>query len=140
MVSDRITLEEWREFDAMLQEIRLRVTAEKQASGSEAVEAAMRSRIDGATFKDVIAMGYEARLQRLVPERNEVKYAMNMNARSAGMLEGMKVAGEMDRMRQQQEKRLKQIEDSIAEANKRLKEMGKLVEIKDEGVTPPVKR
>lgn len=140
MIGTEIKLDEWREFDAMLQEIRLRVTAEKQASGTEAVEAAMRSRINGLTFTDVLALGYEGRLMRLRPERQETLNAMRVNAAGAGQLEGMKLGGEMERMRQAQAKRLTQLDAQIDEAVKRLKELGKYVDAGDSGVTAPQKK
>lgn len=140
MIGAEIKADEWREFDAMLQEIRLRVTAEKQASGSEAVEAAMRSRINGLSFIDVIALGYEGRLLRLRPERQETLSAMRLNAQGAGQLEGMKLGAEMERMRQAQAKRLTQLDAQIDEAVKRLKEIGKYVDAGDPGVTVPQKK
>lgn len=140
MVGTEIKPDEWREFDAMVQEIRLRVTAEKQASGSEAVEAAMRNRINGLSFTDVIALGYEGRLLRVRPERQETLHAMRMNAEGAGQLEGMKLGAEMERMRQAQAKRLSQLDAQIDEAVKRLKALGKYVDAGDPGVTAPQKK
>lgn len=140
MIGTEIKADEWREFDAMLQEIRLRVTAEKQASGTEGVEAAMRSRINGLSFTDVVALGYEGRLLRLRPERQETLNAMRANAQGAGQLEGMKLGSEMERMRQAQAKRLAQLDAQIDEAVKRLKELGKYVDVGDAGVTAPQKK
>lgn len=140
MIGTEIKPEEWREFDAMLQEIRLRVTAEKQASGTEAVEAAMRSRIHGLAFVDVIALGYEGRLMRVRPERQETLNAMRINAQGAGQLEGMQLGTEMERMRQAQAKRLAQLDAQIDESIKRLKELGKYVDVGDPGVTAPQKK
>lgn len=140
MIGRDIKADEWREFDAMLQEIRLRVTAEKQASGTEAVEAAMRSRIDGLTFHETVALGYEGRLQRLRPERQETLKAMRLNAEGAGQLEGSKLADEMERMRLAQVKRLALLDAQIEESVKRLKDLGKYVDAKDPGVTSPQKK
>lgn len=140
MIGTEIKADEWREFDAMLQEIRLRVTAEKQASGSEAVEAAMRSRINGLSFSDTIALGYEGRLQRLRPERQETLNAMRMNAAGAGQLEGMKLGAEMERMRQAQAKRLAQLDAQIDEAVKRLNELGKSIDASEPGLLAPQKK
>lgn len=126
MASDQIKGEEWREFDAMLQEIRLRVTAERQASGSEAVEAAMQSRIDGATFLEVLAMGYEGKLRRIEPEREEIKRAMNVNAQRAVVERNAEVRADSARMRERQEKRMLQLDTEIAEARRRLEELKKV--------------
>ena len=123
MASDRVTIDEWREFDALLQEIRLRVTAERQASGSEAVEAAMRARIDGETFRDVLVMGYEARLKRLEPERGEVRYALDVNIQRAAIERDAGAKRDLQRMRERQEKRLQEIDAEIGAAKKRLAEL-----------------
>lgn len=130
MASGEIKAEEWREFDALLQEIRLRVTAEKRASGSEAVEAVMRADIDGKTFREVLLMGYEARLKRVVPERGEVKMAMDENIRRA-MAErsGTTTAGDIQRMRERQDKRLKELDAEIAHAREQAAGLRKLLGI-----------
>ena len=127
MASDRIKPEEWREFDALLQEIRLRVTAEKQASGSEAVEAAMRSRIDGRSFRDVLIMGYEAKLQRIEPERKEVQLAMQVNTKRVAVERGTDAGAEIQRMREHQMKRMSQLDAEIAEAKRRMGELRKMM-------------
>jgi hypothetical protein len=123
MASDRIKAPEWREFDAVLQEIRLRVTAEKQASGSEAVEAAMRSRIDGLLFRDVLILGHEAKLQRIEPERSEVQLAMQVNIRRASFERGTESGADIERIRERQEKRLKDLDAQIAAAKARIAEL-----------------
>lgn len=123
MAGDRIRMEEWREFDALLQEIRLRVTADKEASGAEAVEAAMRARIDGLLFRDVLVLGYDARLRRLEPERNEVLLALKDNTGRARVERGTAAGAEIQRMREKQEKRLQDIAADIAGAKRRLEEL-----------------
>ena len=124
MASEAIKAEEWREFDALLQELRLRVTAEKRGSGTEAVEAAMRADIDGKTFREVLLMGYEARLKRVVPERREVNMAMEENIRRAmNEKSGTTTAGDIQRMRERQDKRLKDLDAEIAQAQARIAEL-----------------
>lgn len=100
----------------------------------------MRSRIDGLTFHETVALGYEGRLQRLRPERQETLKAMRLNAEGAGQLEGSKLADEMERMRLAQVKRLALLDAQIEESVKRLKDLGKYVDAKDPGVTSPQKK
>jgi hypothetical protein len=123
MASDGIRVEEWREFDSLLQELRMRVTAEKRASGSEAVEAAMRAGIDGRTFQEVLLLGYEARLRRVIPERGEVELAMSENIRRARREKSATTAGDIERMRERQDKRLRELDAEIAQARKRTSEL-----------------
>ncbi len=142
MASGEIRAEEWREFDALLQELRMRVTAEKRASGSEAVEAAMRADIDGKTFQEVLLMGYEARLKRVIPERGEVELAMSENIRRATREKGTTTAGDIERMRERQDKRLKELDAEIAQARKRSGELRAALGIVDAAKAdePPRKR
>lgn len=143
MAGDRIGRDEWREFDAMLQEIGLRVTAEKRASGSEAVEAAVRADIDGKVFREVLLMGYEARLKRAVPERREVHMALEENIRRAtAERSGTTTAGDIRRMRERQDKRLAELDAEIAHAQQRAAELRRLPGLPEaaDAATPPEKR
>lgn len=79
--ADRLTAEEWREFDAMLQEVRLRIMAERAASGSEAIEAELRTRIAGLTPHEVLVLGYQSRLRRLREEGAGLVRALEQNSR-----------------------------------------------------------
>lgn len=122
--ADRFTREEWREFDAVLQEIRLRVTAERQASGSEAVQEAMCSRIHGLTFREVLVLGHEATLLRLRPVRDELKRAVDTNALLVTKPGDRASASYLENLGARQMERLEKIDAEIALARRRLAELG----------------
>lgn len=117
-MADRLTREQWREFEAALQDVRLRVMAEREASGSDAVEQAMCGRIDGRTLREVLMLGYESKLKRLDPIRVELQRAVGGNEllvprdpESEKHLEGF---------RARQQERLAALDAEIEEAEQRL--------------------
>ncbi len=67
------TPEQWTEFEAALQEIKLKIMADNEASGTEAVNEALRGRIAGRTVREVLQQGYTAKLWRLNVERTEME-------------------------------------------------------------------
>jgi hypothetical protein len=121
---ERFTREEWREFDAALQELRLRVMAERQASGSEAVQEAMCSRINGLTFREVLVLGHEATLLRLRPVRDELKRAVDTNALLVTKPGDRASASYLENLSARQTERLEKIDAEIALARRRLVELG----------------
>ena len=123
--SDSIRIEEWREFDAMLQELRLQIMANREATGHDAIEAALRSKIHGASFREVLIIGLQARLRRLAPEREAVRRVMNANARNAGVLGKFESTAEFEAARNQQEKRLLALDEEIRITKKRLADFGR---------------
>ena len=124
-VSDSIRVEEWREFDAMLQELRVRIMANREATGHDAIESALRSKIHGATFREVLIIGLQAKLNRLGPEREAVRRVMNANARSAGILGKFESTAEFEDARTQQEKRMLAIDEEIRLTKRRLADFGR---------------
>ncbi len=71
---------EWSEFDEALLELRYRITAGYEATGSEAVAQAMCQRIDGLPYRRVIQLGYEARLARLADDKAQLESFLAVNA------------------------------------------------------------
>lgn len=69
-----------REFEAACLEIRLKVMADKEASGSEPVDRAMREKIHGRPLREVLQLGWESRLWRLQPEYAELERVIAVNA------------------------------------------------------------
>lgn len=79
-VADRFTRDEWKEFDAVLQELRLQIMGDRAATGSEAIEAELHRRIDGHTFQAVLKRGLEAKQLRLDGMRVGLQQALETNA------------------------------------------------------------
>ncbi len=69
-----------RTFEAALQDIRLQIMADREASGSEAVDAALRAKIDGRPVREVWQLGCESRLRRLRPQLAELERVIALNS------------------------------------------------------------
>jgi hypothetical protein len=122
--SGDFTREEWREFEAALQEIRFGIMAERAATGSSAIEAALHRRIDGKTFREVLILANESKLARLGPLRDEMLRAREGNALLVTKPGDGSSARYLAELRDRQETRLKATLAEIDAARKRLAELG----------------
>jgi len=123
-MADRFTPDDWKQFEAALQEIRLRVMADREASGSAAVEEATCGRINGHTLREVLAMGYEARLSRLRPVRDELKKAVEGNELLVTKPGDRESVHYLETLRERQLERLRKAEAEIAETEQRRAALG----------------
>ncbi len=71
---------EWYEFDLALLELKYRITARYEATGSDAVEHELQATINGATFRQVLRLGDRAKLARLADEKAQLEYFLKVNA------------------------------------------------------------
>ena len=124
MAADKFTRDEWREFETALQELRLRVTADREASGSEAVDEAVCRRIDGRRFREVLVLGYEAKLTRLEPVRTELKTALDNNALLVTKPGDRAAEQHLEGFRQRQLERLTKLDAELEAAEQRLVALG----------------
>lgn len=124
--SDGIPREEWQEFDASLQEIRLQIMSDRQATGSEAIESALRARINGWNFREVLLMGDQFKFNRLEQEREQTRRVMNANAQRLGRTVPLTGDAEIEHARDRQEKRLLEIDAELAGVKRRMSELGRL--------------
>jgi hypothetical protein len=76
-----LTAEEWRWFNVVLQEFKFQLMLDQKVSGSEAIDTAMRARINGRPFIDVVREGLQAHLKRKTAERDELESAIAINAK-----------------------------------------------------------
>jgi len=69
--------------EGALQEIRLKIMGDREATGSAAIAETLGTKIHGRTVREVIQLGCEARLLRLRGEGAELERAMEQNSRLA---------------------------------------------------------
>jgi hypothetical protein len=78
-----------RRIEEALQEIRLSISGEQElkrqmgervTGGTEAIDEAVRVRVDGRTLREVLQLGYELRVRRLKEELVGLEDAMSKNA------------------------------------------------------------
>jgi hypothetical protein len=78
-VNQALTPEEWRWFETVLQEYRFQLMREGKASGSKAVDEALRQTIHGRPLAEVMREGLQMHLRRKTGERDEMKIAFERN-------------------------------------------------------------
>jgi hypothetical protein len=83
-VGDKLTPEQWRDFDDALQQVRYDIMQQREATGSNGIDEAMRSKIDGRTIRFVLQLGLGAKLMRLEAEDDVLneKLAYNRSLRT----------------------------------------------------------
>ncbi len=67
-------------FEAALQEIRLQIMADREATGSDPISDALREKIDGRPVREVLQLAVEFRLARLLAEHAALNSVMRQNA------------------------------------------------------------
>ena len=116
-VSSQFTPDGWREFNNAIQEIRFGVMAHG-VTGQAAIDQAMCDQVNGHTIPEVLQMGDNARLDRLIPLRNKLKLILDAN----GLLAPR--PGEstdfIDRRIEDQRQRLAAVNADIEATNRRL--------------------
>lgn len=117
------TPEGWTEFEAIQQDIKVRIIALKEASGTEAVNEAMLAKINGRSVRAVLQQGLEARLWRLNVEREEFEKMLQGNSTLRTREGDTASADYLKRKRAEQEERLQRAKDGIRAVGARLKEL-----------------
>lgn len=116
-----VATDQWTEFEAALSEIKLRIIALKEASGSEAVTSAMLPKIHGKTVREVLQQGYEAKKWRLNVEREELEKIIAGNATLRTKPGDVASAGYLERKQRDDTARLNRAKEEIRVADERLK-------------------
>jgi hypothetical protein len=120
---DDFSKAEWAEFETALQDIKVRIIALREASGTEAVNDALRPKIHGQTVRQVLQQGLEARIWRLKVECDELTkmIAGNTTLRTAP---GDTASAEyLERKERDQQARLQRAMRDIAQAEFTLAEL-----------------
>lgn len=78
--TSRLDSAERARFEAALQEIRLKIMADREATGSDPISDALRAKIDGRPVREVLQLGLELRLGRILQEHAALDTVMRQNA------------------------------------------------------------
>jgi hypothetical protein len=119
-IGERLGPEGTKDLNEAVQEFRFRVMAEGKASGSDAVDEAMRQAIDGRTVGEVLRGGLGRELTRLEAERDQLRKSMAENALMRTRPGDHDSANYLTDLRQRQEVRLQAVSDGIARTRKKL--------------------
>lgn len=75
-----LSTENWRKFDLAVQEIKLDISANHEATGSEAIDEKLCERIDRQTVRQVILRGYRKKIERLIGMQGELEHFVAVNS------------------------------------------------------------
>jgi hypothetical protein len=110
---DDFSREEWAEFEAALQDIKVRIIALREASGTDAVNDALRPKIHGQTVRQVLAQGLEARIWRLKVEATELRKMIEGNATLRTAPGDTASSDYLERKQRDQRARLQRVVDEL---------------------------
>jgi len=77
---ESLNQDQWSDLDDAIQEIKIRMMIDKIASGSTAVDEAMRERIDNRAVREILQIGFRSKYDRLNIERAQLEVLMHENA------------------------------------------------------------
>ena len=123
-IAERQTPQERQELSEMIQEVNYWVTTNGLATGSVAVDEAVRAEIDGITVRELLLKGYEAKRLRLDLEKVRLEDDVATNARLQTRPGDTDSADYLARVRQEQTDRLDKTIRELRFINKRLDELG----------------
>lgn len=78
--NDALTRKEWSLFDLAMDELKLKLMLDGQASGSEAIDRALRAKINGLPLRDVMLSGLQLRLKRLSFDKTILEESLSENS------------------------------------------------------------
>jgi hypothetical protein len=118
--ASRATPEERRQFETALQEIRYKIMADKEATGSDPISDALRTKVHGRSVREVLQLGVELRLLRLLKEHAALHTVMRQNA-MLQTREGDRASEDyLVQFYQKQLARLEKLEEEIEAADREL--------------------
>jgi hypothetical protein len=123
-IAEKQTPQERQELAEMIQEVNYWVTTNGIATGSVAIDEAVREEIDGVTVRELLLKGYEAKRQRLDLEKVMLEDDVATNSRLQTRPGDTDSADYLALVRQEQTDRLDKIIRDLRFINKRLDELG----------------
>lgn len=112
--------EVWRAFEDACAELKLSLMIRQVASGSDAVDTAFRSAIDGRPMRDVIHEGLSKRLERLQAQKGELDKMMTANQRLRTNPDDVASKEYLLGIRSNQEQRLAKLKEEIETVTRQL--------------------
>lgn len=112
-VADDFTLQEWRDFDEAVQQVKYSIMTEGVASGSEGVRDLTLQRINGKTVREILMAGFTVKLVRLAKERDDLVGYLSRNQRLRTRDGDDESAEFLVDLRRQQTRRLETVNEQI---------------------------
>lgn len=122
-LSGDLTPEEWQWFDVAMQEFKFQLMLDQKVSGSDAIAAAVREKINGRTLGDVLREGLQAHLKRKTAERDELEAAIGINAKRKIRQDDTDTRRDLAAHQENLRKKLAKLNDELAAANAALAQL-----------------
>lgn len=120
--SDLLTPKEWALFDQAMEEFKFQVMLSGQASGSEAIDNAVRAKIDGMKLTEAIQSGLQSRLKRLQADKSVLEESLAINSRVRLKPDDDDKAAALAAKLKMQTERLEKMNRTVSQAESDLKE------------------
>jgi hypothetical protein len=118
-----------RRVEEALQEIRLSIAGERELKrqmgervegGTEAIDEAVRQRVNGRRLREVMQLGYELRVRRLKEELAGLEKAMSKNAQLVTRPGDLESQHHLEGLQQRQQVRVEKYREELAAAEREL--------------------
>jgi hypothetical protein len=116
-IARRQTTQERRELDDMIQELKFSVMLKGTATGSEAIEEAVREEINGRTLREILLKGHQYKRGRLLTEKSRLEVFIKDNASLRTRPGDTASADYLRRIREQQTAKLEEIDRELGIAD-----------------------
>ena len=116
-----------RQVDSALQEIRLDIQFRQEASGHDAIEAALCKRINHLPLKEALLLGTQLKWRRLAGEREDLQKVINTNSRLVTKPGDATAAADLDQYRAKHQQRFEATLRDLAATEKDYAALGGLV-------------
>ncbi|MBI5766185.1 MAG: hypothetical protein HZA93_00200 [Verrucomicrobia bacterium] len=113
-----------QEVDEAIKELKLQVMNNREATGTEAVETAMRAKIHGRSLRTLLRSAYEAKIKRLEVDLKGLAIATEQNSRLTTRPGDTESTAYLERFRQKQAGRREAAEQDLKSAQDKLKALG----------------
>jgi len=115
-----LTPEQVRDFDQAIIELKYDIMAFDEAKGSDAITSAMLEKIHRLKIREIIGLGFSARLRRLEVDRAKLQQMLNHNTRLRTRPGDFESADFLKNVNTEQGRRLEKIIDDIEQIRSKL--------------------
>lgn len=127
----RLSPEQWKMFDAALQDLRFQLADHYGVHGAAALDSTLLTVLDGASVRDVLTKGIGLRITRLRLERDQLAYTLRSNAQLLTYRDDTLSANRLEALQHEDLVRRQQDVDEIAAEHAFLIAIGAVDKVQD---------
>ncbi|HEY3757887.1 MAG TPA: hypothetical protein VGL42_17155 [Opitutaceae bacterium] len=127
----RLSPEQWKMFDAALEDLRFNLSDHFRVHGGAALDSALLTVLDGANVRTVLSKGIGLRIARLRIERNQLSFTLVSNAQLQTYRGDMLSANRLEEMQNEDLVRRQKDVDEIAAEHAFLLSIGVIDNVQD---------